>query len=286
MVAAMANVLPRDKQRAAIHCLVEGNSIRSTERLLGIHRDTIMRLGARVGTGCANLLDERMRNLACKRLEIDELWAFVSKKQRHVTEVDDAHCVGDAWTFVAIEAETKLVPSFLVGKRDAESTRVFIEDLAARLVNRVQITTDGLRTYVEPIGDAFASVGVDYATLIKTYEAEPMGPGRYSPPKVTGTEKTPIYGAPVAELVSTSFVERQNLNIRMGIRRYTRLTNAFSKKLSNHVAWTAMWLAFYDFVRVHRTLRVTPAMAAGLESKLWALDDLIDEALSRTKESA
>lgn len=204
------------------------------------------------------------------------MWAFVGKKQRHVTKDDDAKRVGDTWTFVAIDAETKLVPSFLVGKRDAQSTRAFISDVAGRLQNRVQISTDGLRTYIEAIGAAFAATGVDYAQLHKTYEAEATGPGRYSPPKVIGTEKTPVFGRPVAELVSTSYVERQNLTVRMGVRRYTRLTNAFSKKIENHVAATALHFAHYNLVRRHQTLRISPAMAAGVSATLWSVDDLLN----------
>lgn len=272
----MANNLSRDKQIAVVSALVEGCSIRSTERMTGVNRETIGTLLVRVGDGCADLLDRTMVNLECDRLEIDELWAFVGKKQRHVTKDDDKKRVGDTWTFVAVDAETKLVPSFLVGKRDAASTQAFIDDVAARLKNRVQISTDGLRSYIDSIGQAFAETGVDYAQLHKTYEAEATGPGRYSPPKVISTEKTPIFGAPVAELVSTSYVERQNLTVRMGVRRYTRLTNAFSKKLENHVAATALHFAHYNFVRRHQTLRVTPAMAAGVSATLWGVDDLLN----------
>jgi IS1 family transposase len=272
----MANNLSRDKQIAVIRALVEGCSIRSTERMTGVNRETIGTLLVRVGNGCADLLDRTMRDLPCDRLEIDELWAFVGKKQRHVTKGDDKARVGDTWTFVAIDSDTKLVPSFLVGKRDAASTNAFIADVASRLKNRVQISTDGLRSYIEAIGVQFADTGVDYAQLHKTYEAEATGPGRYSPPKVTATEKTPIFGQPVEELVSTSYVERQNLTVRMGVRRYTRLTNAFSKKLENHVAATALHFAHYNFVRRHQTLRVSPAMAAGVSATLWDVDALLN----------
>lgn len=272
----MANNLSRDKQIAVVGALVEGCSIRSTERMTGVNRETIGTLLVRVGNGCADLLDRTMRDLPCERLELDELWAFVGKKQRHVTKDDDKLRVGDTWTFVAVDAETKLVPSFLVGKRDARCTRAFIADVASRLRNRVQISTDGLGAYVDAIGETFAAAGVDYAQLVKSYEAEPMGPGRYSPPKVTATEKTPIFGAPDADLVSTSYVERQNLTVRMGVRRYTRLTNAFSKKLENHVAATALHFAHYNFVRRHQSLRVTPAMAAGVSATLWDVDDLLN----------
>lgn len=250
--------------------------MRSVERMTGVNRETVGTLLLRLGDGCADLLDRTMRDLPCRRLEIDELWAFVGKKQRHVTKMDDRSRVGDTWTFVALDAETKLVPAFLVGKRTAESTAEFIHDVAGRLRNRVQISTDGLRTYVAPIANAFSDVGVDYAQLHKTYEAEPTGPGRYSPPKVTATEKTPIFGDPIAELVSTSYVERQNLTVRMGVRRYTRLTNAFSKKLENHVAATALHFAHYNFVRRHQTLRCTPAMEAGVSATLWSTGDLLN----------
>jgi IS1 family transposase len=279
----MSNVLPRSKQLAVIGALVEGNSIRSTERMFGVHRDTVMRLGARMGEGCANLLDETMVDLPCKRLELDELWAFVGKKQRHVTEWDDIGRVGDTWTCVAIDAETKLVPSFMTGKRDAETANAFIKDLAARIPGRVQVTTDGLRAYVAPLAQAFGPGGVDYAQLHKTYEAEASGPGRYSPPKVTGTEKTPIFGFPIEELVSTSYVERQNLTMRMGIRRFTRLTNAHSKKIENHCAAVALHFAHYNFVRIHSTLRCTPAMAAGVSSTVWSMGELLDTAMAHTE---
>ncbi len=277
-------MLPRSKQIATMSALVEGCSVRSTERLTGVHRDTIIRFMVRVGNGCANLLDETMVDLPCTRLELDELWAFVGKKQRNVTE-RDGFDKGDAWTFVAIDSGTKLVPSFLVGKRNEECTRAFVEDVARRMRNRVQVTTDGLRTYVAPIGDAFRETGVDYAQLHKVFKAEAMGLGRYSPPKATGTEKTPIFGAPISELVSTSFVERQNLTVRMGVRRYKRLTNAFSKKLENHGAAMALHFAHYNFVRVHKTLRCTPAMAAGVSSTVWDMNKLIDEALAHEGQS-
>jgi IS1 family transposase len=272
----MANTLSRDKQIAVISALVEGCSIRSTMRMTGVNRETIGTLLARVGDGCADLLNRAMVNLDCERLELDELWAFVGKKQRHVTADDDRARTGDTWTFVAIDADTKLVPSFYVGKRDSESADAFIADLASRLRNRVQISTDGLSAYVAPIAREFADKGVDYAQLHKEYEAEPVGPGRYSPPKVIATEKTPVFGEPVEELVSTSYVERQNLTVRMGVRRYTRLTNAFSKKFENHVAATALHFAHYNFVRMHKTLRCTPAMEAGVSATLWSVGDLLN----------
>jgi IS1 family transposase len=275
----MSNVLPRAKQLAVLSSLVEGVSIRGTERLTGVSREAVLSLLVRVGDGCAAVLDAKMRDLPCTRLEIDELWAFVGKKQRHVKETDDASRVGDTWTYVAVDATTKLVPCFLTGKRDATTTNTFISDLASRLRYRVQISTDGLRMYVSAIGDAFTSRGVDYAQIVKEYEAEAAGPGRYSPPKVKATAKTPIFGSPVEELVSTSFVERQNLTMRMQIRRFTRLTNAHSKKLENHGAAIALHFAHYNFARIHSTLRCTPAMAAGVASTVWSMDELLDAAL-------
>lgn len=182
---------------------------------------------------------------------------------------------------MAICADTKLVPCFLTGKRNAETTNTFISDLASRLRYRVQISTDGLRMYADAIGYSFRSV--DYATIVKEYETEAAGPGRYSPPKVTATAKTPIFGAPIEELVSTSYVERQNLTMRMQIRRFTRLTNAHSKKLENHGAAVALHFAHYNFARIHSSLRVTPAMAAGIASTAWSMGELLDAALARTE---
>ena len=274
----MSNHLTRDKQIAVVSCLVNGCSIRATERITFVNRQTIGTLLTRMGDGCAALLDETMRDLPCERLEIDELWAFVGKKQRNVRQRDDVARVGDTWTYVAIDAETKLVPTFMVGKRDKATTDAFVGDLATRLRNRVQISTDGLRLYVAAISDAFGE-DVDYATIVKTYEAEPTGPGRYSPPLVTGTEKTPIIGAPLSEHVSTSYVERKNLTVRTDVRRYTRLTNGFSKNYTNHVAATALHFASYNFVRRHSTLRVTPAMAAGVTEKMWSTGNLVEAAL-------
>ena len=276
----MANVLKRHKQITILSALVEGCSIRSIERMTGVHRDTICRLLVRVGNGCADLLHERMVDLPCTRLEMYELWSFVAKKQRHVRRGDDTSRVGDQWVYIALDAETKLIPSFLVGKRTAANTNAFVKDVASRLRNRVQISSDGLRMYVEAVARAFGP-NVDYAQIVKSYEADAVGPGRYSPPKVTATEKIPVFGAPVKELVSTSYVERQNLTMRMSMRRFTRLTNAFSKKLENHCAAVALHIAHYNFVRTHRTLRVSPAVACGIESTVWSMDALLTAATER-----
>jgi IS1 family transposase len=198
----MVNVLPREKQVAIVSALIEGNSIRSTERMLNVHRDTITKLLVRVGDGCASLLNSRMINLDCARLEMDEIWSYVGKKQKTVRDSDNRERVGDQWVWVAIDADTKLIPSYVVGKRDEATCDVFVADVAARMRNRVQISTDGLRVYIQAIAQSFGD-GVNYAQIVKSYEAEPIGAGRYSPPRVSATEKTPIFGAPMAELVST-----------------------------------------------------------------------------------
>jgi len=278
----MANVLNFEKQVRVLHSLVEGVSVRSTERMTGVHRDTIIRLMVRAGNGAANLLDGMMHDLPCRRLELDELWAFVGKKQRHVKD-DDSQSLGDTWTWVAVDADSKLVPSFITGKRDEPTANAFIEDLSHRVRGRVQISTDGLKAYVSPIGTHFPVHNTDYAQIVKTYEAEPVGPGRYSPPKVSGTQKTPIFGAPVEAWVSTSYVERNNLNIRMGVRRFTRLTNAFSKKLENHGAHVALWMGFYNLVRVHRTVHTTPAVALGIADHEWELPELVETVLKHAE---
>ena len=273
----MANHLPRPKQLAILQALTEGCSVRSTERMVGVSRETVLSLLVRVGRGCAVLLDKMMRNLTCERLELDEIWSYVHTKQRHLHDASDA-THGDRWVFVAIDADTKLIPCFRVGDRDAATTRAFVEDLAGRLTNRVQISADGFGPYVNAIEDAFGA-DVDFGTVLKEYEAEPLGPGRYSPPHVTKVTKTVVTGDPNVALISTSYVERQNLTIRMRTRRFTRLTNAFSKKLENHGAAVALHMAAYNLVTVHQTLRVTPAMAANVTQNVWSMEELLDRAL-------
>lgn len=258
-----------------INCLVEGNSIRSTERMTDTHRDTVMRLLVEVGTGCAKLQDAEMRNLTCERIQVDEIWSYVGKKQKQVTPDDDRPRVGDQWTFVAIDPATKLVPAFRVGKRDLSTATAFLTDLSERLTNRVQLSSDALAAYVDATEQAFGA-DIDYGQVVKFYDAEPIGPGRYSPPKVVFAERTAIAGSPDPKHISTSIVERQNLTMRMGMRRFTRLTNAFSKKLENLEAAVALHFAHYNLVRLHTTLRVTPAMAAGVSSRLWSMQDLVD----------
>jgi IS1 family transposase len=269
------NILSEEKQALALSVLVEGSSIRSVERMTGIHRDTIMRLMICVGQKCESLLDKTMRNLSCKNLQMDEIWCYVGKKQRHLKEGDNTDLLGDQWVFVALDANSKLIPSYKIGKRDFLTARAFLNDLSARLDNRVQLSSDSLKAYIEAVENSFGA-NVDYAQVVKTYEAEPSGAGRYSPPHVISAARLVISGYPDLKNASTSFVERQNLTMRMQMRRFTRLTNAFSKKLENLKAAVALHFAHYNFVRIHQTLRVTPAMAAGVTNHLWTIRDLIN----------
>lgn len=267
----MANILPKEKQAVVIGSLVEGASIRSIERMTGIHRDTIMRLGVRVGEACGKMMDSMMRQLPCEKIEVDEIWGFIGKKQRMVT-AEDSPEMGDAWTFVAIDPESKAVPSFLVGKRDYDSTRQFVVDLSARMKNRIQLSSDAMQHYVDAVEKGFGGE-VDYGQIVKVYRTTETA-GRYSPPQIESVRRTALVGNPGR--ISTSMVERQNFTMRMHIRRLTRLTNAFSKKLENFKAAVALHFAYYNFVKIHTTLRVTPAMAVGVSSRLWKVEDLVD----------
>ena len=275
----MANVLKTEKQIAVISALAEGSSIRSIERMTGVNRNTIMNLGVRIGQGCAKLLDEKMRNLTCENLQFDELWGFIGKKQKHLAEKDD-HTKGDVWTFCAIDADTKLIPSFRVGKRDAVTTQAFVKDLSSRIICRPQISTDGTGRYAEAIELAFGAE-VDYGQIVKNYGTEQgqhHHERRYSAPEVVFAEKERICGKPVADLISTSYIERANGTTRQHMRRLTRLTYAFSKKLENFEAAVALHFAYYNLVRTHGTLKMTPAMAAGVERSFWSVGDLIEAA--------
>lgn len=269
------NKLKAEKQAMVISALIEGCSVRSTERMTGVHRDTILRLMVRVGDACQEYMDQTMRNLKCKKIQVDEIWCYVGKKQRHLKSTDNINKCGDFWTWVAIDADTKLVPTHKVGKRDGYMANKFIIDLSSRLSNRVQISSDMLRHYVDAIELGFGTE-VDYGQIVKSYEADPIGPGRYSPPHVTSTEKRSIHGNPNISDISTSYIERQNLTMRMSMRRFTRLTNAFSKKVENLKAAVALHFAHYNFVRIHRTLDVTPAIEAGVDNRLWPIGDLIE----------
>jgi IS1 family transposase len=275
-VIHMANVLNTDKQIAVIGALAEGSSIRSIERITGVHRDTIMRLGVKVGKGCAALLDAKMRDLPCQYLEFDEIWGFIGKKEKHVT-VDDSPELGDVWTFCAVDAETKIVPTFRCGKRDRATANAFVQDVASRMKNRVQISTDGLRAYVEAVEKSFGSE-VDFAQIVKTYthDVEIQPNRRYSAPEIVSTEKKIFTGSPDISRISTSYVERLNGTTRTHMRRLTRLTLAFSKKLENFEAAVGLHFAYYNFVKRHNTLRCTPAMAAGIEQSFLTVGDLVE----------
>lgn len=275
----MANVLPIDKQIAIIGALAEGSSIRSIERITGIHRDTIMRLGVRVGKGCEMLLDSKMQDLGCNYLQFDEVWGFIGKKERHVG-VDDNPELGDVWTYCAIDPETKLVPAFKCGKRTLANTTEFVNDVAGRMRNRVQISTDALRGYVEAIEQSFGA-DVDYGQIVKVYiHDDHQHPERkYSAPHFAKAMRRPVSGDPEMGMVSTSHVERLNATTRLHIKRLSRLTLAFSKKLENFKAAVGLHFAYYNFVRRHATLRCTPAMAAGVERDFWTVADLVEAVL-------
>jgi len=274
--------LSKDKQIAVTAALAEGSSIRSIERMTGIHRDTIMRLGIRVGQGCARLLDQKMRNLNCERIELDEIWGFIGKKVRNLREDDDP-TFGDVWTFCAIDAETKLVPAYKVAsKRNTPNTIEFISDLKSRMNNRIQISSDAMNAYADAIEFVFGQ-DVDYAQIVKTYgtdESKYSTPERkYSPSRITASEKIWIQGRPEAKHVSTSYVERLNATSRLHVKRLNRLTLAFSKKLENFEAAVSLHFAAYNLVRTHSTLKMTPAMAAGVERNFWSYGDLVEAVL-------
>jgi IS1 family transposase len=272
----MANHLSAQMKAQAVGMLCEGSSIRSIERITNIHRDTIMRLGVRIGTACAKIADAKMRNLSCASIQIDEIWGFIGKKKRNVSASDTG--VGDVWTFIALDRDSKLIPTVLVGKRDTYHARAFCDDLASRLANRVQITSDALAAYPDAIERGFGSE-VDYAQIVKTYSVVNLNrdaASRYSPAEVVRTEKHVVCGEPKRELISTSHVEKQNHTLRMHCRRLTRLSNAFSKKLENFQAAVALNFCYYNFVKVHGAIRMTPAMAAGVENSIWTVPELIE----------
>jgi IS1 family transposase len=267
------NRLNRTKQAQVIAALVEGNSIRAIERMSGVAKHTILKLLKDVGIACADYQDRTLRNLKCKRIQCDEIWQFVYSKEKNVPQEKRGHFgYGDVWTWVAIDADTKLVPSFMTGNRDAHSATMFIDDLASRLASRVQLTSDGLKFYLEAVEGAFGC-DIDYAMLIKIYGAT-QEETRYSPAECIGCEVKKIQGTPDSDHISTSYVERQNLTMRMSMRRFTRLTNGFSKKVENHAYAVALHYMHYNFSRVHQTLRVTPAMEAGLTNHVWSIEEI------------
>lgn len=280
-MVSMPNVLKAEKRERIIASLTEGNSIRATARMVGCSKNTVSKLLVDLGTVCAEYQDEALRDLPCKRVQVDEIWSFVYAKQKNVPASKRGEFgYGDVWTFTAICADTKLVPSFLIGSRDSGVATEFMRDLESRLSRRVQLTTDGHKMYLSAVEDAFGA-DIDFAQLIKHYGEDPQPEKRYSPAKCIGTSVGAIQGDPDPCHVSTSYVERQNLTMRMSMRRFTRLTNAFSKKLENHAAAVALHFMFYNFCRPHRSLRtknnnrVTPAMAAGITSDAWKVGQLV-----------
>jgi IS1 family transposase len=269
--------LDRDTRAQVLHLLCEGNSIRGTARLVGVSKTTILKLVEDAGCAAAWYQDRVFQNLECKRIQVDEVWGFVGAKAKNADPaLKAAGQAGDAWLWVATDADTKLVPSWLVGGRDSDAAIIFMDDLASRLANRVQLTSDGHKAYLEAVEGAFGS-DIDYAMLVKLYgEAVEGTKGRYSPAECIGARKERIEGNPDMKHVSTSYSERNNLNVRMHSRRMTRLTNAFSKKMANHAHAMALHFLYYNFVRIHQTLRTTPAMAAGVTKRLWEMTDVVD----------
>lgn len=272
------NTLSNGLKTTAIQALIEGNSIRSTERMTGIHRDTIMRLLVRTGEECQRFMSDRIKNIQAQKVQVDEIWTYVFKKQARISVDENAAGIGDQYVFVGIDSDTKLVISHLVGKRDAASCYYFMRDLKDRLATRVQLTTDGFKPYINAVDDTFGTE-VDYAQLVKIYGQPKASAANarnwYEPVRVIGAIPMDVMGRPKAMGISTSHVERQNLTMRMQMRRFTRLTNGFSKKLNNLKAHIALHFAHYNFVRVHQTLRTTPAMAANLTDHLWTLPELL-----------
>jgi hypothetical protein len=282
------NKLDRESRSQALHLLCEGNSIRAVTRLTGISKTTVMKLVVDAGQACSEYQDRAFRNLKCTKVQVDELWTFTHCKQATVKKAKAAPAnAGDTWTWVATCADTKLVPSWLVSGRHADAALEFMLDLKGRLANRVQLTSDGHSAYLGAVEEAFGD-DVDYAQLVKTYGPAPEGERRYSPPQFVSARKFRVIGKPEKRHVSTSFAERNNLNIRMHSRRFTRLTNAFSKKIENHAHAVALHFMYYNFVRVHKTLRVTPAMAAHVTDRLWEVSDIVAvlEAWEQTPKAA
>jgi IS1 family transposase len=269
------NKLSTEERARVITALVEGNSIRATCRMTGVAKGTVLKLLGDVGQACAAYQDLRLRNLSCRRLQCDEIWAFCYAKEKNVpAEKQGRFGYGSVWTWTAIDADSKLVPCWMLGTRDADAATAFLSDLASRLAHRVQLTSDGHKAYFEAIQGAFGA-DVDYAMLRKLYGSDPEAEKRYSPAKCIGATREVIRGNPDPKHISTSYVERANLTMRMGMRRFTRLTNAFSKKLANLEAAVALHFMHYNFARVHQTLRVTPAMEAGVADHVWTLSEIV-----------
>jgi IS1 family transposase len=272
---SIMNRLKKGQQALVVKALVEGNSLRATGRLTGVARMTVEKLLRDLSAVCNEYQDKNLRNLTCKRIQCDEIWSFVYAKQKNVpADKQGTFSYGDVWTWVAIDADSKLAVSWLVGNRGAASAFALMDDLASRLAHRIQLAQDGHRVYLEAMESTFRS-GIDYSMLVKIYGAERDKEATYTPAERVGCRRVHVIGNPDPKHVSTSFVERQNLTMRMSMRRVTWLTNAFSKKVENHAQSVALHLMYYNFVRIHQTLRVTPAMAAGVADRLWSIEDIV-----------
>lgn len=271
------NRLPKQRQKAVVAALVEGNSIRATVRMTGVAKNTIVKLLVELGEACAAYQNTAIRNLKTKRVQADEIWSFCYAKKKTVMRdpsiLERNADAGDVWTWTAIDADSKLMISWMVGDRDAETATAFMRDVESRLAKKVQLTTDQLNIYLKAVDTAFEGF-VDYAMLQKLY-AGTQESGRYSPAQCIGCKKTEITGFPEDKHISTSYVERANLSMRMGMRRFTRLTNAFSRKIENHAAMVTLFFMWYNFGRVHQTLRVTPAMEAGISDHVWSIEEIV-----------
>lgn len=269
------NKLPLDKKVQILHLLVEGNSLRSTSRICDVSINTVTKLLVDTGKECEKFHNEMVVNVKARRVQADEIWSFVYSKEKNVPQgMEDK--AGDVWTWTALDADSKLIVSWFVGNRDLESAHIFMQDVAGRLANRVQLTTDGHKAYLQAVDEAFGG-DIDFAQLVKIYgnsTGENKNERKYSPVEYTGSKKTPITGDPKEKFVSTSYVERQNLTMRMSMRRFTRLTNAFSKKIENHCYAIALHFVYYNFAKIHKSISVTPAMQAGLTKKPMTLEDI------------
>lgn len=270
------NKLPIAKKVQIINLLVEGSSLRAASRIADVSINTVTKLLVDVGQACQKFHNEKVVSVSTKRIQCDEIWSFVYAKDKNATQEQKEIGAGDAWTWVGIDADSKLVVSWFVGNRDADSANVFMNDVATRLKNRVQLTSDGLKVYLEAVTESFGSQ-IDFAQLVKLYGSS-QGTGderKYSPAECTGTKKHIVSGNPNPKHISTSYIERQNLTMRMHMRRFTRLTNAFSKKIENHCYAIALHFVYYNFVKIHKTLRVPPAMEAGLIKRLMTIEDIV-----------
>lgn len=270
------NRLSLEKRIQIVSMLVEGNSLRSITRIADVSINTVTKLLVDLGKACSAYQDKALRHLNCKRIQVDEIWSFCYSKQKNVPDdMKGTFGYGDVWTWAALDADTKLVPCWSIGYRNADDAAVFINDLASRLSSKIHLTSDGHKAYLSAIEDAFGC-DIDYAMLIKLYGKSPEQEKRYSPASCIGITKTVINGTPDEQYISTSYVERQNLTMRMGMRRFTRLTNGFSKKVENHAHAVALHFMYYNFARIHKTLKTSPAIAAGVSEHLWSIKDMVE----------